>query len=103
PADLAGHDCLGYLDGGRPRPFTFTGEHGTYTQEIAGPCHVNDGEVLRDLAIAGRGIVTLFDFLVQGALADGSLVRVLDDDGAAWPIHALYPPNRHLLPRVRVF
>ena len=104
PADLARHQCLGYLDEGRPRPFAFAGEAGTFTQEISGPCHVNDGEVLRQLAIAGRGIVSLFDFLARDALAAGTLVPVLEEAGSAvWPIHALYPPNRHLLPKVRVF
>ncbi|WP_236515453.1 LysR family transcriptional regulator [Sandaracinus amylolyticus] len=104
PADLASHRCLGWLDAGRPRPFTFSGEHGTYTQEIAGPCHVNDADVLAQLAASGRGIVTLFDFLARGWLERGELVTVLDEHGnASWPIHALYPPNRHLLPKVRVF
>ncbi len=104
PADLAHHRCLGYLADGRPRPFSFLGDAGPYTQEVDGPCHVNDGEVLKRLAVAGRGIVTLFDFAARDALESGALVPVLDDHPSqAWPIHALYPPNRHLLPKVRVF
>jgi DNA-binding transcriptional LysR family regulator len=104
PSDLARHRCLGYLDGGRPRPFMFTGPEGTYPQEIAGPCHVNDAEVLKALAIAGRGIVTLFDFMARDALESGALVPVLDDgDTASWPVHALYAPSRHVPPKVRVF
>lgn len=104
PADLVRHRCLGYLDEGRPRPFGFVGDAGPYTQAIDGPCHVNDGEVLKRLAIAGRGVVALFDFMARDAVASGALVTVLDDHASsAWPIHALYPPNRHLLPKVRVF
>lgn len=104
PDDLARFPCLGYLDGGRARPYSFIGEAGPYALPVDGPCHVNDGEVLKQLAIAGRGVVTLFDFITRDALASGALVTVLEDyPSPTWPIHALYPPNRHLLPKVRVF
>ncbi len=103
PADLARHRCVGYLSEGRPRPFSFLGDAGEYAQTIDGPCHVNDSEVVRQLAIAGRGIATMFDFMVRDALETGALVPVLGDyPSPTWPIVALYPKNRHLLPKVRV-
>ncbi|MCW3005335.1 MAG: transcriptional regulator, LysR family, partial [Conexibacter sp.] len=44
------------------------------------------------------------DFMMAAHLASGALVTVLDDyPSLSWPIHALYPKNRHLLPKVRVF
>lgn len=104
PDDLVDHRCLGYLDQSGPRPFRFVGEQGAYARDIDGPCHVNDGLVLLELARAGRGIVSLFDFAARESLASGALVRVLDAyPSPRWPIHALYPTNRHLLPKVRVF
>lgn len=104
PADLARHACLGYLSDGRPRAFRFVSEGGTHAVDIAGPCHVNDGDVLRQLALAGRGIVALFDFIVAGDLVSGALVPVLaEHPSTTWPIHALYPKNRHLVPKVAVF
>ncbi|WP_438010630.1 LysR substrate-binding domain-containing protein [Sorangium sp. So ce321] len=45
-----------------------------------------------------------YDFLVKDALAEGMLVTVLEGfPTMSWPIHAMYPKNRHLLPKVRVF
>ncbi|WP_437537401.1 LysR family transcriptional regulator [Sorangium sp. So ce726] len=106
PADLAGHDCVGYLRDGRPTGFRFLTGDGDAVLEvpISGPFHANDVEVLRLLAIAGSGIIAMFDFLAKDALAEGTLVTVLDEfPTTTWPIHALYPKNRHLLPKVRVF
>lgn len=103
PADLVRHDCLGYLREGRPAPFKFAAEGGALVSSVEGPFHANDGEVLRELALAGKGIVALFDFIVRDALEAGKLVPVLREHAASpWPIHALYPKSRHLLPKVAV-
>ncbi|WP_437767949.1 LysR family transcriptional regulator [Sorangium sp. So ce281] len=106
PADLARHDCVGYLRDGRPTGFRFLTGDGDAVLEvpISGPFHANDVDVLRHLAIAGSGVIAMFDFLAKDALAEGTLVTVLDEfPTTTWPIHALYPKNRHLLPKVRVF
>ncbi len=104
PQDLASHACLGYLREGRPTEFRFATEGGAYSIEIGGMVHANDADVLRQLAIAGRGIIAIFDFLVTDALASGALVEVLaDHPSSSSPIHALYPRNRHLLPKVAAF
>ena len=101
--ELARHRCLGFLDGGRPRPFTFVDDHGTRSVEVNGPCHVNDGAVLGLLAAQGHGIITLFDFMANEWIERGELVPILEDVGeTSWPIHALYPRNRHLVPKVGV-
>jgi DNA-binding transcriptional LysR family regulator len=72
--------------------------------DIDGPFNANDADVLVAMALAGKGIVWLFDFLVAEHVARGALVPLLDEHATlAWPIHALYPRNRHLLPKVRVF
>ena len=110
PRDLARHACLGYLREGRPDPFELVagggeGSAATLTSvDIKGPLHSNDCDVLVQMAIAGKGITHLFDFLVEPHLRSGALVSVLDAcSSRRWPIHALYPKNRHLLPKVRVF
>ncbi len=104
PKDLARHTVIGYVREGRPSPLEFESEGGVTATDIAGRCHANDATVLRDLAIAGMGIAGLFDFLAHDVLAAGALVTVLDDHPSpTWPIHALYPRNRHLLPKVSVF
>lgn len=104
PRELARHACLGYLRHGRPDPYRFVAGEGTYDVEVDGPFHSDDAEALRDAAVAGRGIVALFDFVVADALASGELVQVLEAHPVEpFPVHALYAPNRHLLPKVRVF
>lgn len=104
PRDLARHQCLGYLREGRPAPFGFVSGETTLFVDVAGQCNANDTDVLLHLAIAGRGIVSMFDFLVAPHLESGALVTVLGEHPSlTWPIHALYPKNRHLLPKVRVF
>lgn len=107
PAELSRHACLGYLRDGTPAPFQFQREPSAgilETLAIQGPCHANDAEVLRQLAIAGQGIVAMFDFVARAALQSGELVRVLPTQRTvSWPIYALYPRNRQLLSKVAVF
>lgn len=104
PRDLARHDLLGFLRDGRPAPWHFSVDGEVVDVPIAGSFHSNDIEALRALVLSGRGIVSAFDFLVADDLRAGRIVRVLPDfERARWPIHALYTPNRHLLPKVRVF
>ncbi|NUP12185.1 MAG: LysR family transcriptional regulator [Polyangiaceae bacterium] len=104
PKDLANHDCLGYLREGQPAAFKFVIDGTLHVSDISGPCHTNDADVLRQLALAGIGIVAVFDFLARDPIQTGALQVVLGNyPSATWPIHALYPKNRHLVPKVSVF
>jgi DNA-binding transcriptional LysR family regulator len=63
----------------------------------------NDLFAVRELAEAGAGIAPLPDYVAAGALAAGTLVRVLAKTViGAIPIHAVYPSRRHLPRRVSV-
>ena len=67
-------------------------------------CSVNDGRSYMSATINGLGIVQAPTFMVRGALAEGKLVKVLADwSRAPMPLHIVYPPNRHLSNKVRVF
>jgi LysR family transcriptional regulator, regulator for bpeEF and oprC len=104
-ADLEKHARLGFLRHGRPTSWRFRGDDGAVVvMPVNGPVNLDDGELLRDAAIAGVGLVWLLDFIVAKPIAEGALVPLLDDRGIVTrPISALYPPNRHLSPKVRVF
>ena len=72
----------------------------------AGPGHlsVNDSNAGVAAALAGLGVLLTPSFLVQRHLSSGALVPLF----TAWcsepiPIHIVYPPNRHLSNKVRVF
>src|SRR5580692_648908 len=65
---------------------------------------VNNGDVLRDAAIAGIGLVVLPTFIVSEALRRGDLKAVLCDFELDDPaINAVWPPNRELSAKVRAF
>ncbi|MEM7282081.1 MAG: LysR family transcriptional regulator [Pseudomonadota bacterium] len=62
------------------------------------------GEFLRDATVAGEGILRIPRFIVYENLKDGSLVELLPDyDWGDLPLSAIYPPTKHLSPRVRAF
>lgn len=63
---------------------------------------VNNGEAQLRAVEAGLGLAVLPTFIVSEALQAGSIVQVgLDLEPVPDPIHALYPPNRHVSGRVR--
>jgi DNA-binding transcriptional LysR family regulator len=102
--ELARHNCLGYLREGRPDPWRFVGAAGVQAVDIRGRFHTNEVDAMLAAALAGQGLIAVFDFLVAGALAKGDLIEVLSDHPTLIrPIHALYPKHRHLVPKVTVF
>jgi len=65
---------------------------------------VNNAEVLRDVAVRGRGIALIPEFIVAEALKKGSLRAVLANYSAPpLALYAVYPPTRHLAVKVRLF
>lgn len=109
PEALASHDCLlyHYQSSGdswrlRPRP----GAAGAETSvRVKGRLKVNNGDSLREAALAGLGIAHLPAFIVHEDLAAGRLVALLQDydDVADGGVFAVYPASRNLSPKVRVF
>lgn len=71
---------------------------------VHGNWQANSGPALVDAALKGLGLAQLPDYYVDEFLADGRLVSVLDDyrftDAGVWVV---YPQQRHLAPKVRLF
>jgi len=64
----------------------------------------NNGEAMRDMAIAGLGLVLLPMFIAADALRSGTLIPVLPEARPlAYRIYAVYPPTRHVSAKVRAF
>lgn len=104
PTELAEHTFLHYSN--RPdSSWRYRDARGKESSLRLKPGLVaNNGSLLRELAIAGHGIVIAPTFIVYRALESGQLVALLED--CQWPrlnAFAVYPPTRHLSPRVRVF
>lgn len=63
-----------------------------------------DGTALMMAAEAGLGLTREPEFIFLDALKKGSLVEVLPDcDWGSFPVHILYPQNRHMPVRLRAF
>lgn len=102
--ELSRHECLSL---GQQRGWTFRDpddESGSVTIKVAGRFECNDGAVLREWALAGRGLAWRSLWEVGEDLRAGRLVPVLDA-WAARPlgIYAVFPQRRQLPLRVRLF
>jgi DNA-binding transcriptional LysR family regulator len=104
PEDLLQHDCLHYNLISEREEWTFLDDEGEQTLAIKGSFCSNNGDVLAEAAIQGLGITLLPDFIVEDALADGRLVKVLDAfERTPLTLFALYPSRRHLPAKTRLF
>jgi DNA-binding transcriptional LysR family regulator len=106
PDTLDGHRMIGLrsLTTGRLRPMEFM--TGGALREIALPAmlSVTGPESYLAAARLGLGLVQVPKFHAEADLANGSLVQVLADcPPPSVPVSLLYPQNRQLSPRVRVF
>lgn len=94
PDDLAAHDCLPYGHG-RQVQWRFQHKGKAQSLNVSGRMRVNNGELLRDTAIAGFGVTYLPTFIVAEALQDGRLVTVLEAFAPeALTLSAVYPQHR---------
>lgn len=111
-ADLHQHTCIPFIlpSTGRPFPWRLRrAAQGSAMQEVdfafESNIHIRD-DVLACMsyAQAGGGLCQTFHFVALPAVRRGELVEVLPEcAGATRPFSLLYPHNRHLSARVRVF
>ncbi|QCP49997.1 LysR family transcriptional regulator [Trinickia violacea] len=103
PADLERHACLLYGEEGRSG-WEFIVDGAREMFDVRGPLRANNGEVIRDAAIAGLGIARLPEFIVADALASGKLVEVLEDfSRSSFTVYAVYPQHRQSSVTIRAF
>ncbi|MCD9085745.1 LysR family transcriptional regulator [Stenotrophomonas sp. SY1] len=104
PQALAEHDFLSYSYAANGDSVVLQGAQGPVEVNVVSCMRANNGEVLREAAIAGMGIALQPDFIIGDALADGRLMPVLPDwETPAIGIYAVYPNRSHLAPKVRSF
>ncbi len=102
PQDLKAHIGLHYSNAPRAS-WTFIGPDGQESN-IALPAKMaaNNGDFLREAAIAGHGLALLPTFLVWQQIEKGELVSVMTDYTVpSINAYAIYPQTRHLSQRVR--
>ncbi|HEX5786869.1 MAG TPA: LysR family transcriptional regulator [Woeseiaceae bacterium] len=105
-AELARHDCIRFVSQstGRPRDYVFdvAGEQVSITPK--GRLRMSSFDAVTHTAVAGGGIAQLPDALAYPAVMQGQLTPILAEHVAfAPPLLLVWPGNRYLPARVRVF
>lgn len=105
-ADLAGHQAVNFISSATGQPFPLEFMIGGAVERVAlpGTVSVAGAEAFVGATLAGLGLIQVPRYHVAAPLADGRLVTVLADcPPPPSPVSVLYPHNRQLSPRVRVF
>lgn len=106
-AELAEHQCIDYANVHAGRLWRFEPRQpGGRMQAVETRSRLvaNNGEVMRDMAVAGLGITILPLFIVAEQLRRKQLIRVLPDE-VPLPdsLYAVYRPTRHMPRKLRDF
>lgn len=107
PKDLDDHhQMVGYFLAGTGRHMTYDFQRGEESVVIKGRYQlaVNDSIAFMTAMRTGLGIGQMPYFMAKDDLATGRLVEVMPDwRSLSMPLHIVYPPNRHLSNKLRVF
>jgi DNA-binding transcriptional LysR family regulator len=101
-----GHRLVAYVlaQSGRAMPFRFLREGEKSEIKVEHRVGVNESNGHMAAGMAGLGIIQTFAYAARPALADGTLVEILKPwRPAPYPFHVVYPQNRHVPHRLRVF
>jgi DNA-binding transcriptional LysR family regulator len=105
-SSLKNHKAVGYsLDvKSRPASLDFIANKKTITCDLSTSIVVAGAELYTSAALAGLGLIQVPRYRIASQLARGELIEVLPDTPAPpMPVAALYPQNKHLSSRTRVF
>jgi DNA-binding transcriptional LysR family regulator len=99
PQDLRGQPCIRYrfLSGIFYR-WEFERGGIELDVEVDGPLTLSDQDIMIDAVLGGAGLAYLFEEQVRDFIADGRLVRVLEDWCPFYPGFFLYYPSRRQVP-----
>lgn len=105
PEDLHGHNCLNFSFRRAEPVWPFRRDGRDFALSVHGSIEANNGETLGQLAALGIGIARVGAFSVAPELADGRLVRVLEEfnPGDVEQIHAVFVGGAATPARVRAF
>ncbi len=104
PQDLADHKVLHYGWSAQDTVWTLRGSGGEEHIRVNDILCSNNGEVLRQAALRGLGIVRSPEFIVSREIKSGALVPVLEGfEPESVALYCVYPPNRFLPTKVRRF
>lgn len=104
PADLSAHECVRHLVGTDDSKWNFVGPNGPEHVEVRGKLSSNSTILIREAVLRGYGVGMLPSYSVERDVAEGAVIPLLSRYRAPQlPVHAVYPPSRHLAAKVRLF
>jgi LysR family transcriptional regulator for bpeEF and oprC len=104
--DLPQHQAVHYFSSRTSKIIDMRFVDGTNVTDVKmrGNLAVNDAEAYVMSGVEGLGLIQAFRYMLVEQLQAGALVEVLPQwKPPSLPISAVYPHNRHLAPKVRVF
>jgi len=103
PADLKKHECLTYSYASFGASWTFYQDRQPHVVHVGGSLQANSGQVLRDAACDGLGVILLPEFHVQPDLVAGTLVPVLGDyQLEQFSAYAVYEANARKIAKIKI-
>ncbi len=105
PEELMTHDCFNFGFNSAWNNWQFVVNQEKVTIAITPKAVFAQGDLLRDIALGGGGIVKLAQFHIGADIKARRLVPVLQafDIPTKEPIYLIYSNRKHLSPRIRVF
>ncbi|RYE99718.1 MAG: LysR family transcriptional regulator [Oxalobacteraceae bacterium] len=106
PRDLERHRCVNYFSAknGKILNWDFARDGERIEVALPGAIALNDSNAYVQAGLAGLGVIMMTDYLLTSHLAAGRMVQVLPEwRSDPLPVHIVYPQNRHLSAKVRVF
>ena len=102
--ELSRHYCLAISGECSQRGWTFRQNGKNVTLKVEGNMVCNDGAVLHDWALSGRGLAWRSMWEVGTAIESGQLCTVLDEFAAPGnDIYAVFAQRQHLPLRIRAY
>jgi DNA-binding transcriptional LysR family regulator len=104
PDELAAHVCITVSSLPGRTQWPFQGTSGKQVCEVTPHLSATSADAVRAFARLGLGIARMNDFIVDDDIRAGRLVPILVDHyyPERVPMYALYPQDRHRLPKVAV-
>ena len=106
PRELERHRCVNYFSAKTGKTYDWDFRRGDERIDIPmrGVIALNDSNAYVHAGLAGLGVIQMADYLLLQHVAAGRLVQLLPDwTSDPLPVHVVYPHNRHLSAKVRVF
>jgi DNA-binding transcriptional LysR family regulator len=106
PRDLSGHECISFSQVTPSDVWSFAAPRGGRPRQVRVRPRlvVNTAEAAIGSALAGRGIVRVLSYQVQGELASGRLVELLASAAPApLPVHVVVPAASATSAKLRAF